>query len=100
MDNWIAFPKKDLMQELFLAELDMDNDTLQKWNKIKIPPQIWACKDVIEENFWVIAKHKPYIIWYNDIEEGFNISTYLKEGEILSYKASKNKLIEVIKNIV
>ena len=96
MDNWIAFPKKDLMQEIFLAEFNLDDKQLILWNQIKISPEIWKCKDVIEENFWVVAKSDHYIIWYNDISEGFCISNYQKEKEITAYKTSNYDLNDAI----
>ncbi len=100
MDNWITFPKKDLMQEIFLAEFEMDNETLTFWNKIKITPEIWRCNDVIEENFWVVAKINNQIIWYNDISEGFCISNNQKEKEITTYKTSNYNLNDAIYQIL
>ena len=100
MNNWIAFPKKDLMQEIFLAEFNLDHETLILWNKIKISPEIWSCKDVIEENFWVVAKSESYIIWYNDIKEGFNVSKFLDEYKILEYRASQQELNLALKELI
>ena len=39
MDNWIAFPKKDLLLELYLTEQDLDDELLEFWNEIKISPE-------------------------------------------------------------
>lgn len=102
MENWTAFPKKDLMMELFMAEQNLDDETLLFWNKIKINPEVWKCIDVIEDNFWIVAKFHNYVIWYNDIEEGFNISKFITEGDILTYTALKQELhisIDKLKNI-
>ena len=92
MELWTAFPKKDLMMELFLAEQNLDNKTEQLWNSIKIKPEVWACFDVIEDNFWVVALTGNYIVWYNDIEEGFSISKFVEKGKIKQYQAIKNDL--------
>lgn len=100
MDKWIALSKKDLVQELFLAEFNIDNEQLKFWNKIKIEPEIWSCNDVIEENFWIVAKTNKHIIWYNDIEEGFNISKYKIEGIIISYNNSKQELHLALKQLI
>lgn len=35
--------------------------------------------------FWIIAIFSRKVIWYNDIEEGFNISEFEKLGEISEY---------------
>lgn len=92
MDNWINFPKKELMLEIYLSEQNMDDEILLFWNQIKTSPEIWLCKDVIEDNFWAIAHHQNFVIWYNDIEEGFNLSRFKTKGQILEYRAFKNEL--------
>ena len=92
MDNWINFPKKDLELEIYFSEQNMEDETLLFWNEIKISPEIWKCNDVIEDNFWVVALCENYLIWYNDIEEGFDISRFKIKGEILEYGASHNEL--------
>lgn len=33
--------------------------------------------------FWVVAVHEDRALWFNDIEEGFNVSTFDEEGRIL-----------------
>lgn len=96
MEKSIAFPKKDLMTELFLAEQNLNHSQELFWNKIKTNPQVWKCNDVIEDNFWVVARHENHIVWYNDIIESFNISKFKIEGEILEYCGSKLELTDVL----
>lgn len=97
MNKWINFPKKDLMLELYLGEQNMADEIDQFWNQIKISPEIWKCTDVIEDNFWVVALHLNDVIWYNDIEEGFNVSRFKIKGQILEYTASKHELSFAVK---
>ena len=92
MDNWISFPKKELMLDIYLGEQNMDDNTLLFWSQVKISPEIWRSTDFIEDDFWVVALHENYLIWYNDIEEGFDISRFKIKGEILEYGASHNEL--------
>ncbi|HEY4540624.1 MAG TPA: hypothetical protein VIG94_11540 [Faecalibacter sp.] len=99
MENWTALPKKDLMMELFMAEQELEHTNETFWNSIKCSPEIWHCKDVIDDNFWVIAKWKTFIVWYNDIEEGFNLSSFKRDGEFLQYQASKQGLNEALKKL-
>lgn len=99
MDKWCAFPKKDLMMELFMAEQVLDTKEDKLWSQIKISPEIWTCNDVFTENFWVVAKYKNWVIWYNDIEEGFNLSKYKNEGEIIEYGASQQELNFAIREL-
>ena len=99
MNNWIGIPIKDLLQELFMAEQNLDQDVEKLWYKIKIFPEIWKCTDVIEENFWVVAKAQNYMIWYNDIVESFNVSSFQNEGEILNYFTSKHDLNTALRKL-
>lgn len=81
----------------------MDEEIELFWNQIKISSETWLCTDVIEDHFWVVALHQNYVIWYNDIEEGFSLSRFKTKGQILEYTASKNELslaLMKFKNII
>ena len=71
------------------------------WNKIFIKPAKWKEFKFGDEGngFWVVAIKDSEVIWYNDIEEGFNISTYTKYGEIEEYYAEQDELQWTIKKI-
>ena len=97
--KWIAFAKKELMLELLMAEQNLNSDEEKYWNQIKISPEIWTCNDVFTENFWVVAKFNNWVIWYNDIEEGFNLSQYKIDGEIIEYGASQQELNLAIREL-
>lgn len=92
MEAWTALSQKELMMELFVGEQHLDTAQAKLWEKVKIRPEVWTCVDVIEANFWVVGRTEKWIIWYNDIEEGFNLSSYIKAGEILHYKAFRHEL--------
>ena len=32
--------------------------------------------------FWAVAVKDDRVLWYNDIEEGFNVSSFVTQGEI------------------
>ena len=100
MENWTALKKGNLMMEIFLAEHNLDQECSTFWDQIKINPSIWKCEDVIEDNFWAVAKHQNYVVWYNDIEEGFNISIYKTEGIILKYSAFKDDLNQALNKLI
>ncbi len=39
MDNWINFPKKDLVLKIDFSEENMEDETLLFWNEIKTSPK-------------------------------------------------------------
>ena len=42
--------------------------------------------------FWAVAILGRTVIWYNDIEEGFNVSAYSQYGEIGVYWCNQDSL--------
>jgi len=100
MELWNPLTKSEILTELFLAEQYLDSTLEKFWNRIRISPVIWKCVDVIEDHFWIVAKSDSYVIWYNDIEEGFNLSTFKTEGEIQQYSAYQHDLNAVLNRLI
>lgn len=52
--------------------------------------------------FWVVAVLGNRVVWFNDIEEGFNISTFTEEGVIPSdqYWCNQDELHWVLETLV
>lgn len=71
------------------------------WELIKITPEKWAENSYGREGngFWVVAICGRQIIWYNDIEEGFNISSYTAYGQIDEYWCNQDDLKIAIQNL-
>jgi len=65
---------------------------LQKWN-LELP---WGHH---KEGFWVIGIFGKTVLWYNDIEEGFNYSTYPKFGDIGEYWCDQHDFDHVIRRL-
>ena len=42
--------------------------------------------------FWVVAIINRAVLWYNDIEDGFNTSTYINVGTIEHYWCNQDTL--------
>ncbi|WP_337855067.1 hypothetical protein [Pedobacter sp. GR22-6] len=87
------------------GELELEDELLNFWNLIKIAPQKWEEKEYGAEGggFWVVAIFGTEVIYYNDIEEGFNISKYETYGQIKEYWCNQSELnwiiIELYKRI-
>ncbi len=65
---------------------------------LKIKPQKWQEEEYggEGEGFWVVAIFGTEVIYYNDIEEGFNISEYENYGHIKEYWCNQSELDWVI----
>ena len=94
MSNWNPISLNDLFELIKTAEADLKGDLLHFWQLIKTRPSKWNEIGFGDEGggFWVVAICGNRVIWYNDIEEGFNISNYKIFGEIDGYYCNQDKL--------
>ncbi len=81
--------------------LSLRPDCLRFWEYIRIPPEKWIEQTVGNDGggFWVVAILGKRVIYYNDIEEGFNLSPFTKYGEINEYRPGQLELHEMIESL-
>lgn len=102
MEQWEPISFNDLHNEIQKTEKDLDEELKNFWDLIKIDPIKWEEKEYGEMGggFWVVAIFGHQVIWYNDIEEGFNISDYKTFGIIEDYWCDQDELVHVIYRLV
>ena len=95
---WTPISKTQLQDQILKTEPLLKSNLRTFWRLIKIEPEKWAEPTYGQEGggFWVVAICGRRIIWYNDIEEGFNISTYSGYGYIDEYWCDQYALDEVV----
>ena len=98
MPEWEPITLVDLNYQIQRTEGDLNGELWNFWQLIKIDPVKWSEKDYGTEGggFWVIAICGKKVIWYNDIEEGFNISNYKELGSIAEYHCNQDELSWVV----
>lgn len=71
------------------------------WFAIKIDSEKWEEETYGAEGggFWVVALLGKVVIWYNDIEEGSNVSKYNDYGIIAEYGCSQDELGMVVSSL-
>ena len=82
--DWAPFPLARL-EELILDDLDQCSPELQAlYVRLRIPPAKWEQSPWGDSGggFWAVAVHGDRVLWYNDIEEGFNVSRFQTRGVI------------------
>ena len=93
---WEPISENELLQLIDSAEIEMKVkfEIERFWNRIKIKPQKWMLPPWTDEGdgFWVVAIIGQQCIWYNDIEEGFNISEYSHLGYVDNYYCNQDEL--------
>ncbi|WP_284652406.1 hypothetical protein [Flavobacterium terrisoli] len=94
MAEWTPISLSELNIEIQRTENDLEGEIMEFWKSIKVEPKKWAEKELGDEcgGFWVVAVYKNKVIWYNDIEDGFNISEFEKFGEISEYRCEQDEI--------
>jgi hypothetical protein len=100
--KWEPILESELLEELNNSFNRMNDKQKKLWDIIKISPEKWRQEPYGNEGngFWVIAIFDNTVIWYNDIEEGFNQSAYSKYGQIDEYGCDQNQLEWVLQHIL
>ncbi|MDD1609339.1 MAG: hypothetical protein LUO95_01670 [Methylococcaceae bacterium] len=102
--DWQPISELEILDNIILAEARMNIEQQRFWNTIKINPKKWqqtTYGDGDEGNgFWAVAVIEQFVIWFNDIEDGFNVSTYKQYGVIEEYWCNQDKLEWTIQSLL
>ena len=92
--TWKPIPLSELYDDILETEKDLRGELSNFWELIQIFPEKWEENEYGKEGggFWVVAICGKRIIWYNDIEEGFNISNYNTYGKFDDYHCNQDEL--------
>ncbi len=98
MTGWTPISEKELDNLIINDEKTLTGKLWNFWQLIKITPVKWMENEYGQEGggFWVVAICGTKVIWYNDIEDGFNISDYKNYGEIDGYFCNQDELSWVV----
>ncbi|CAH0141395.1 MULTISPECIES: hypothetical protein [unclassified Pedobacter] len=96
---WTPISLAELEEWIARGESKLEGEPLNFWNLIKIAPQKWQETEYGDEGggFWVVAIFGNTVVYYNDIEEGFNVSTYQTYGHISEYWCEQSELDCMVK---
>lgn len=72
------------------------------WDAICIPPEKWRQHPYGDDGggFWAVALLGRIVVWYNDIEEGFNRSRYTTYGTIDQYFCNQDELQWTVRHLL
>lgn len=94
MTEWGPISLLELYDQIYKTEKDLNGELWNFWQLIKIDPVKWteALYGTLGGGFWVVAICGTKVVWYNDIEDGFNISDYKVYGEVDGYFCNQDEL--------
>lgn len=100
--DWEPISETGLWDEIIRAEGRMSPQVLRLWQAIKIPPEKWAEQTygTVGGGFWVVAVIGSRVIWFNDIEDGFNCSSYVVVGKLSEYLCNQDELEIAVQNVL
>ncbi|MCH4246959.1 MAG: hypothetical protein LKF82_03845 [Acinetobacter populi] len=100
--SWMPLLEEELYDLINQAYIRMSLTQLKLWEIIKIMPVKWQQHPWGDEGngFWVLAIIGNHVLWYNDIEEGFNLSTFKEWGIIEEYWCNQDDLEWVVQDII
>jgi hypothetical protein len=95
---WKPASEADLLTWIEIAEYSMDPAPLAFWSRIRVRPVKWQLPPWgdLGGGFWVVAVFGQECVWFNDIEDGFNISRFADFGTIGDYVCNQSDLRDCI----
>jgi hypothetical protein len=72
------------------------------WEMIRIDPEKWQQHPYgdVRGGFWAVALIGTSVVWYNEIENGFNRSHYTRHGLINQYRCNQDNLGETLETLL
>ena len=91
---WEPISEDALLSLIASAEAAMQPPVRAFWERVRVRPVKWALPPWGDEGggFWVVAVVGQECVWYNDIEDGFNVSRFEAFGRIADYWCNQSEL--------
>jgi hypothetical protein len=91
---WSPISLIDLNKVIDVSVTELDAAGRRMWDLIRIEPAKWRLSPWGDEGggFWVVANFGHQVLWFNDIEDGFNVSRYTQNGIIDEYFCNQDEL--------
>ena len=100
--DWSPLSDDELLALIAKSTAVMDPETQSLWNQIRVPPIKWQLSPWGDKGggFWVVALLGEHVVWFNDIEEGFNVSRYAAPGVISDYWCNQEELHNAVRGLL
>jgi hypothetical protein len=100
--SWQPLTAENLHTLLDASATRMSLPQRRLWEIIRIVPQKWASHPYgdLGGGFWAVALLGQTVIWYNDIEDGFNRSSYTVFGTIDTYWCNQDPLEIAVQHLL
>ena len=81
---WEPIPLAELQQMIQRDLAECSEEQRSFFARVAVLPEKWQQSPYGDEGggFWAVAVYDGRVLWYNDIEDGFNVSTFVERGKI------------------
>jgi hypothetical protein len=102
MGDWRPTSEAEIWDMINGSWMKMSLPQRRLWEIIKIDPIKWQESSYggAGGGFWVVGIYGNTVIWYNDIERGFNRSAWSVAGTIDEYWCNQDDLEETIQYVL
>ena len=100
--DWTPISETAIWDKIIQAESRMNPEQSRLWELLKIMPSKWQQSPWgdLGGGFWVVGLIGGYVVWFNDIEDGFNISQFKSYGRIEGYWCNQDELECTVQSIL
>ena len=94
MVDWTPISQNALLARISQGYARMTRAQQRLWDAIRIKPEKWQQHPYGDKGggFWAVGLVGQTVIWYNDVEDGFNRSVYSAHGLIDDYWRNDDEL--------
>src|SRR5690242_15535059 len=88
--------------EINASEVRMSLRQRRFWEAIRIVPEKWMQHPYGDKwgGFWAVGIIGRTVIWYNDIEDGFNRSSHRRYGVIEEFFCNRDELEDTVQALI
>ena len=82
--DWRRITREELQSAIERELADCSSELRKYFEAVAFEPTKWSQSPYGDERggFWAIAADQNRVLWYNDIEDGFNVSAFTAWGTI------------------
>jgi hypothetical protein len=102
MAKWVPIELDELRGRIAQSLIQMNPVDLRLWDLIRVEQIKWQLHPWGDQGggFWVVGLFGMKVLWFNDIEDGFNISSYSIIGSIDDYFCNQDELHQSMKQVL
>lgn len=101
MDRWIPI-SRDELEELVSAQLtECSPEHAEQFARLRVPFRTASVmRGGVSESVFIVAQHEEMVIYYEDVEDGFNVSEVAPDGSIATSGFEQWTIADAIQHLL